>query len=126
MIKRRSFRFGVLLAATSLVTSLPALASYSCEGHISALSVAPSTGIVVLSTDNGFGSVYICQVDATSSSANGPVSPTQCRAMLSVLLTAQTTGQRVQFAFNDSLTCSTHATWAWLAGWYYGPVILTE
>jgi hypothetical protein len=123
---RRHFGCALLLATASLATSLPALAVYSCEGRVLGVGVAPTTGTVVLSTDSGFGSVYICQIDATSSSANGPVSSTQCRAMLSLLMAAQSTGQRVQFYFNDALTCTTHPAWSFLTGWYYGPVVLSD
>lgn len=119
-------RFGITLAITSTVLSAPAFATYSCEGHVVNVGVAPGTGIVILTTDNGFGSVYICQVDTTSSSANGPVTPEQCKSFLAVFLAAQTTGQRIQFAFNDSLTCSTHPSWAWLGGWYFGPMLLSN
>ena len=104
----------------------PAWATYSCTGTVDSVSVTPGTGILILYMSGGLNAVYLCTVDGSSSSANGTVTPTQCKAFLSVLLSAQATGRSVQLAFNDSLTCTTHDAWAWLTGWYYGPVLLSN
>jgi hypothetical protein len=103
-----------------------ALANYSCSGTVDNVSVSPGTGIVIFSSSAGLGAVYLCQIENSSSSANGTVTPEQCKSFLAVLLTAQATRQSVLFSFNDSLTCTTHPSWAWLTGWYYGPALMAN
>jgi hypothetical protein len=104
--------------------STPAWAAYTCTGTVDSVSVSPGTGVVILYMSAGLNAVYLCTVDGSSASANGTVTPTQCKAFLSILMTAQASGRSVSLAFNDSLTCTTHDPWAWLTGWYYGPVLL--
>jgi len=113
-----------LLACLSFST--PAWATYSCIGTVDAVSVSPGTGIVVLYVSGGLNAVYLCNVDTNSSSANGTVTPAECKAFLAILMSAQASGRSIQLTFNDSLTCTTHDAWAWLTGWYYGPVLLSN
>jgi hypothetical protein len=110
----------------SLWFATPAWATYSCTGPVDSVSVSPGTGIVILSMTGSLNAVYLCNVDTTWSSANGTVTPTQCKAFLSILLSAQASGRSVSLAFNDALTCTTHDAWAALTGWYYGPVLLSN
>lgn len=123
-------RLRSLKSASAMVVSLlfaaPAWATYSCIGTVDAVSVSPGTGIVVLYVSGGLNAVYLCNLDASSPSANGTVTPTQCKAFLALLLSAQASGRSVQLTFNDSLSCTTHDAWALLTGWYYGPVLLTN
>lgn len=125
MKRLRSLQLASAIVA-SLLCAAPAWATYSCIGTVDAVSVSPGTGIVVVYMSSGLNAVYLCNVDTSSSSANGTVTPTQCKAFLSLLMSAQATGRSVQLTFNDSLTCTTHDAWAWLTGWYYGPVLLTN
>jgi hypothetical protein len=67
--------------------------------------------------------VYLCEIEGTTASANGSVTPEECKSMLAVLLVAQVSRQSVEVDFSDSLTCTSHPSWAWLAGWYFGPVL---
>jgi hypothetical protein len=62
---------------------------------------------------------FYCQLGG---SANN-VSAEACKGILTVLLTAQTTGKTVTLWFDDDLTCSTHPSWAWLNTFYWGPTI---
>lgn len=112
---------GAVLGCSMCATSW---ASYSCTGTLDSVTVSPGTGWVIFSSSAGFGSVYLCLIEGTVNSANGPVSPAQCKAYLALLLSAQASRQQVQFSFNDALTCTTHPSWAQLAGWYYGPLLM--
>jgi len=117
----------VIPPIAALLATAPALAAYTCVGTVNDVSVSPSSGIVIFTSSAGMGAAYLCYLESTSTnSANGPVSSEQCKAMLTVLLMAQATGQSVELTFNDSLTCTTHPSWAWLTGWYYGPVLHTN
>jgi len=119
--RRRAHRICAAVLALSLCA--PVLANYSCTGTVDGVTVAPGTGVVIFSSSAGLSSVYLCQLEASTTSANGTVTPEQCKAMLSVLLGAQLSRQAVQLSFSDSLTCTTHPAWAWLTGWYYGPAL---
>lgn len=101
----------------------PAWANYSCTGTIDAVTVAPGTGTVIVSSASaGLTWVYLCLLEGSASSANGTVTPEQCKAIYSLLLAAQAAERSVTISFNDTLTCTTHPAWAWLTGWYWGPV----
>ena len=121
--RKRAASISAIVA--SLIT-LPAFANYSCSGTVDSVTVTPGTGVVIFSSSSGLGAVYLCQIENTTSSANGAVTPAQCKAFLSILMTANATGQQVQFAFSDTLTCTTHPSWATLTGWYFGPMLLAN
>jgi hypothetical protein len=114
-IIRRIGAASVLMASTSA-----AFANYACQGTIQSVSLNPSGVVTVHSPASGLGTFYICQIGSTT---NG-VGPEQCKAMLSLLYIARSTGQQVAFTFDDSLSCTTHPGWAWLTGWYYGPTLM--
>lgn len=105
----------VLLA----LTASPAFATYACIGPVTGVTVGP-TGVVSAQSAGGQQWAYFCRLGVTENS----VSPEACKGVLTVLLTAQTTGKNVQLWFDDGLTCSTHPTWAWLAVWYWGPQLV--
>lgn len=106
-----------------IAASAPALANYSCVGTVDGVSVAPGTGVVIFSSSVGLASVYLCQIENTVTTPAGSVTPEECKTFLGVLLVAQATRQSVELDFNDSLTCTTHPSWAWLTGWYFGPAL---
>lgn len=99
-----------------------AFANYFCIGPLDDVNVSPSGVVVVTSRASGLLAVYLCQIGNTT---NG-VGPDQCKAILSALLAANATGQSVEWAFDDSLTCSTHPSWSWLTGWYFGPDVQSQ
>jgi hypothetical protein len=105
------------LCALFAFSASVAHANYFCTGVVAALDISPSGLVVVDSPDAGLRSFYVCQIGATN---NGVVSDV-CKTIVAVLLTSKTTGQPVDWGFSDSLTCSTHPSWAYLTGWYYGP-----
>ncbi len=122
---RRIKRVGLgwVAATLSVLSTTAAWASYSCTGTVNDMNVSPGTGVVIFSSSAGLGSVYLCLLEGSTSSANGTVTPEQCKAMLTLLMAAQLSGQSVVLSFNDSLTCTTHPSWAWLTGWYWGPAL---
>jgi hypothetical protein len=117
-IRRRLTR--TLLLIASLLVAGPAAANYFCQGTIDSVEVSPSGAVEAYSAAAGLNYVTLCAIGAT---ANG-VSSDTCKAILAVLLAAHASGAQVQWAFSDSLTCTTHPAWAWLTGWYYGPNIM--
>jgi hypothetical protein len=115
---RRLWSLAAFVFAISLAA--PAWATYVCQGTIDSVALNASGVLTVTSTGAGFNSGYICQIGATR---NG-VGPEQCKAIYTLLLVARSTGQQVQWYYNDALTCSTHPSWADLTGWYYGPLLM--
>jgi hypothetical protein len=112
-------RISVLTLMTSLAGE--AHANYFCEGKVHHVAVGPG-GQVTLYADPGFRWDYLCSV---TTATNG-VSVDACKVIFSALLTAQATDATVQWAFSDSLTCTTHPDWQYLTGWYWGPVVLGQ
>jgi len=106
----------------SCALALPsaAFANYACAGLIDQVSLNQSGVVTVTSMDSGLGTFYVCQIGATTSG----IGPEQCKAMYAMLLVARSSQQRIAWTFSDSLTCTTHPTWAWLSGWYYGPTVM--
>ena len=62
---------------------------------------------------------FFCALGQTSNN----VSPEACKGILSVLLTAQTSGKRVTIWYRDDLNCSTARGWQWLSTVYWGPTL---
>ena len=106
---------GLVLAMTST-----GVLAYGCQGPIASVALNPGGLVTVSSPASGLNTFYVCQIGAT---VNG-VGPEQCKAILSMLYVARTTGQQVQWQFNDGLTCGQHGDWAYLTGWYFGPTLL--
>lgn len=109
------FGIFVLLVGISPI----AFANYSCVGPVSGTQIAPN-GVVMANTIAGIGTPYLCSVNTTT---NG-VSPDACKAIFALLLTAESQGRNVIMWLNDEPnTCSSHAGWSWLSGWYWGPML---
>jgi hypothetical protein len=104
-----------LLASTMGATS--AFANDFCSGPVLSVDVSPTGIVTVNAPAAGLNYAYPCQIGAT----NNGVGPDACKAILSILIAAHATGANVTFAYDDSLTCSTHPAWTYLTGWYYGP-----
>jgi hypothetical protein len=81
------------------------------------VALNPSGALTVTSIASGLNTFYVCQIGST---ING-VGPEVCKAIYAQMLAAKTSGQTVQWYFSDALSCTTHPTWDWLTGWYYGP-----
>jgi hypothetical protein len=114
-----------LLAALSVsVLAVPHLAQaaqppYVCTGNLTSVATTPA-GHVVISTDAGFNSVYVCKLGATYNNA----SPEACKGVLAILLAAKMSSRSVNFYFqNDDLSCANRPAWNDLTGWYYGPAM---
>lgn len=115
--------FARMLAALFVIISMSeaqAVWAYACQGTIDSVSLDPSGVVTVGSSSSGLGTFYVCQIGTT---ANG-VSSEVCNSILASLIAAKAAGEQVQWQFNDSGSCTTHAQWAWLTGWYYGPSLL--
>ena len=121
-MKVRSSRACWKAAATTagLLAASTAQANYFCQGVVDQIDVSPSGLVTVDSAAAGLQFQYLCMIGTTT---NG-VSPDTCKSLLAVLTTAFITQQQVQWAFSDSLTCTTHPAWNWLAVWYWGPNLI--
>ena len=103
----------------SAVFSSSAHATYTCAGPVSGVQISPG-GVLSASSYAGLSWVHLCSVEAAT---NG-VSADTCKAIYSMLLTAQATGKSVRLWFNDDPnTCASHGPWTWLTGWYWGPTL---
>jgi hypothetical protein len=120
-MSKRSFRFRALgllaLIIASLLSSGPVLAAYTCAGPVVGLTLNLD-GTVFAEQIAGINRVYLCKLSGTTT-LNTSIET--CKSIYAMLLSAQTTGKSVMLWFEDSLTCSTHPTWAGLTGWYFGP-----
>lgn len=105
------------LIAILLLLPAPILAQsiYSCSGTVTSLGLAPSGLLTV--TVGTLANVYLCEIGNTYNGVGADV----CSAIYAHLLSARTTGSLELFNFNDTLTCTTHPSWAPLTGWYFGP-----
>lgn len=102
-----------------LALSPIAAASYECVGAVSGTQISP-TGVVMANSIAGITAPYLCSVNTTT---NG-VSTDACKAIYAMMLTAESQGRSVVLWFNDDPnTCSSHASWSWLTGWYWGPML---
>ena len=114
-IKRR----WLIACAVGALSSAPAFAvHYACGGPVNGVTVSPG-GVVSAAAAGGQSWGYFCQLGATTNN----VSTEACKGILAVLLTAQASGKSVTVWYDDDLTCSTHASWAWLNTVYWGPTI---
>lgn len=98
-----------------------AFASYTCTGPVQGVEIAPDGQVNAQTLAGTINWTYLCSVETTENN----VAPDACKAIYATLLAAQLSGQPVTLWFNDSLTCTTHPTWTWLTGWYFGPAVNT-
>ena len=94
-------------------------ANFECTGAVSGVTLSPQGAVVVASLKD-WSYQTICNV---SNQSNG-VNPEACKAIYSLLLTAQTTNKTVTFWFNaGDCTAGSQPSWTALANWYLGPKI---
>ena len=105
------------LTSVGLLWSATSWANYSCTGPIDWVALNQAGVVTVSSASSGLGVFYVCQIGTTTNN----IGPEVCNAMFAQLTAARAMGTPVQWSFDDSLTCTTHPTWSWLSGWYYGP-----
>jgi hypothetical protein len=114
------YKHGIVAAIAALLCAAPAMAAvhYACSGPVNGVTVTPG-GVVSAAAAGGQSWGFFCQLAGTTNN----ISPEACKGILAVLLTAQTSGKTVTLWYDDDLTCSTHAGWAWLTTVYWGPTI---
>lgn len=112
-------RYIIVISCIFFSTNL--FAKYTCKGQVQGVSFEPKTGALYVEKIGPLQWQRLCKVNADY---NG-VSPETCKAIYSILLTAQTTKKEVVLWFNDDQDCSTssHIPWSTLTGWYFGPKI---
>jgi hypothetical protein len=113
-------------AVVGLALPVPASANYFCTGSIDSAGVDPDGSVIINSPAAGFSFVTLCSISATVNDGVFGITPDTCKGILATVLRAQSTGATVQWAFLDSLTCTTHTAWTQLMGWYYGPIVMTQ
>jgi len=111
----------ILLAVTLIAFSSKAFATYTCHGEVKGVTIEPKTGALFVTNIGPLTWQRLCMVHTEY---NG-VSPETCRAIYSMLLTAQTAKKDVTLWFNDGKDCSleSHPAWTPLSGWYFGPML---
>lgn len=113
---KKIFLFCLLTLFTSSV-----YASYSCAGTVRGTTVHPTNGTIYVES---IGADIRWPIICSLVSDYGGVSPETCKSIHATLLTAQTTGKKVRFWFNDDGDCTTHRAWGQLTGWYFGPMLV--
>ena len=117
MVKKiSSFVFVFLLMASS------AQASYICSGAVSGVAVNPFNGQLMAERVAGISWPILCNLNGVDRN----ITPESCKAMMTLLLSAQMSGKTVTLWFNDEDeggSCSSHQGWQPLTGWYFGPKI---
>jgi hypothetical protein len=123
-VSSTSVRSRVIAGAAVLLMSMSgsAFAAYFCEGRVLSVTVSPSGVVTLNAPDAGMRYAYLCVMGATE---NG-VSPDACKGIMGTLLAAASSGQKVQFGYNDSSSCGARPSWAWATGWYWGPTYNAE
>lgn len=96
----------LLSLAIGSVLCQPVLASYSCTGPISGVSV-DNKGYLWVESIAGLDWLSLCNL---TSSANG-FDPAVCKAVHAQVLAAQAAGKTVTIWFEDAGTCTSHTPW---------------
>lgn len=82
------------------IICLPVAANTTCVGTVQFAGLNPASGLLLI--NYGYGVQYHCKVTETWND----VPPESCKALYSMLLSAQLAGKRLQASYNDDFTCS--------------------
>ncbi|MDM3869730.1 hypothetical protein QSV34_00040 [Porticoccus sp. W117] len=98
---------------------------YSCKGTVQGVTIDPQDGRVFLEK---FGDHFAWPVLCSVQTEDNGIPPESCKAIYSMLLTAQSTKKQVRFWFNDGKDCTpeSHPAWRQLTGWYFGPNLAVD
>jgi hypothetical protein len=103
-----------------LLPGISSATNFECTGPVSGVTVTPQGGVIVDILQNWRWQT-ICNLESTS---NG-VSPGTCKAIYSLLLTAQTTKRNVRLWFSSGdCSAASQTSWTALANWYFGPSLV--
>jgi len=103
-----------------LFVSSHSYAGFECAGNVKGVTLVPN-GEVYMASFKNWDWLKVCNV---SVAANG-VTTEACKAIFSLLLTAQTTNKQVKFWLNDgSCAASSQVSWTYLKSWYFGPELV--
>ena len=105
-----------VLVAFSSVAS----AGTQCTSTIKGVSLQPN-GSVYLEKFGNWNWLSVCSVNTDANRTN----PESCKAIYSLLLSAQISGRKVSFWFNNGRDCTacSQESWDWMRDWYFGPLI---
>lgn len=117
---------GFISITTTATSYAQSSQAYNCRGKIQQVEVGPSGDVnATFNFTDGSGPwIHVCNLNTQEVN----VSPTTCKAILSVLIIAQSTKQSVWMWFNNtSGTCTLNA-WSRLSdyGWYWGPSLTAD
>ena len=113
----RAAGLAMLLSVVGLGQS--AFAYTACGGPLDWVAVIPDGRVAVQQSSAQMTTVYVCQIGGTY---NG-IGPDACKAILSLLLSAYTSGKTVSWFFSDPNTCANQSAYQPMVGMYWGPVI---
>jgi hypothetical protein len=104
-----------------MLTPIPALSAVACDGHVGYVALGPAHG--VLQVDYGYGIHYVCSIQTPPPTQVGmpawaeAVSPSNCKGLYALFLSAQLSGKTVRVYFADPVnTCTQIGHWVWPAG----------
>lgn len=110
----------VAIFAFLLLLSHGAFAGTQCTSVIKGVALQPN-GSVFLQSFKNWNWLAVCNVNHEAN--NTP--PESCKAIYSLLLSAQMSGKQVSFWFNNGRTCSAESQKSWdlMRDWYFGPLL---
>jgi hypothetical protein len=85
--------------------------------------VAFGTGVVIFSSTVALRSVYLDEIENNSQHSRGIGHRETMQGVPGCIARHATDSPKCEVRFNDSLTWTTHPNWAWVNGWYFGPVL---
>jgi len=96
------------------------LAGFECRGSVAGVTIAPG-GDIYMEKFKNWSWMRVCNVNQDANGSN----PEACKAIYSLLLTAQTTKKEVSFWFNaGSCQEESQTSWQYLNSWYFGPKLI--
>lgn len=110
----------VIVSSLLIVFSCSSYAGFECRGAVTDVTVAPD-GDVYMGKFKNWSWMKVCNV----SRAENGATPEACKAIYSLLLTAQTTKKEVSFWFTTGdCEAGSQTPWQYMSSWYFGPKLV--
>lgn len=104
----------------ALMISVSSYAGIECTGSVTGLTMAPN-GQVYMQQFKNWDWMRVCSVSERLNNTD----PEACKAIYSLLLTAQMTQKSVTFWFSQGGCASeSQSSWQFLDNWYFGPKLV--
>ena len=108
--------YAIVAASLACAMSMPAQADVVvCTAKIDGVAITPDGSVFI--NWRGIGWPLMCNLNTTTATNSGPVSPTVCQGMLSQYITAKTSGQNytmyIDYATATAPACNALANFSW-------------